>query len=84
MSFSIMSQNKPKTWSMVKRTPVAAISWCQCRARMAGFWSSATARREVRMFFTLLSSPVKASHALTYHTQSQKSIQGHVTQTKKL
>lgn len=54
---------------MVKRTPVAAISWCQCRARMAGFWSSATARRETRRFFTLLSKPVKASHALTYHRQ---------------
>lgn len=58
-------QNKVQTWSMVKRTPVAAMSWCQCRLRMAGFWSSATARRETRRFFTLPSRPVKASHART-------------------
>lgn len=57
--------NKMLTWSMVKWTPVAAISWCQCRALIAGFWSSATARKEMRRFFTLLSKPVKASHALT-------------------
>lgn len=61
---------------MVKRTPVAAINWCQCLDRMAGFWSSATARREVRRFLTLLSNPVKASHALTCHTQ------GHIFRTE--
>lgn len=43
---------------------------------MAGFWSSATARREVRRFLTLLSNPVKASHALTCHTQ------GHMFRTE--
>lgn len=43
---------------------------------MAGFWSSATARREVRRFLTLLSNPVKASHALTCHTQ------GHIFRTE--
>lgn len=59
-------KNKMKTWSMVMQTPAAAISWCQCLSRMAGFWSSVTALREVRRFFILLSIPVKASHALTY------------------
>lgn len=62
------------TWSMVKRTPVADISCCQCRGRMAGFWSSATARREMRRFFTLLSKPVKASHALTCQPDTKQKI----------
>ena len=44
-------------------TCVACISCSQCRSRMAGFCSSPTALSEVTMFFTVESSPVKASHA---------------------
>lgn len=55
--------------------PVAAISWCQCRSRMAGFWSSVMARRDMRRFFTLLSKPVKASHVLTWQGK-EESVQG--------
>jgi len=43
-------------------TPVAFINWCQWRSRMDGFWSSATTRNEVNMFFTCVSSPQKTSH----------------------
>lgn len=43
---------------------VACISSCQCRSLMAGFCSSFTARRDVIMFFMLLSSPVNASQLL--------------------
>ena len=45
-------------------TLVACMSCCQWRSRMAGFWSSPTACRDVTMFFTMESRPVKASQAL--------------------
>lgn len=65
-------RKKAETLSIVKQTPVAAISWCQCRSRMAGFWSSVTARSDVRRFFTLLSKPVKASHSLTWQEKQAR------------
>ena len=55
---------QPHTLSGAARaggTWVACISCCQWRSRMAGFCSSLTARRDVIMFFTVLSSPTKAS-----------------------
>ena len=49
-------------WSCI--TCVACMSCSQCLSLMAWFCSSPTARRDVTMFLTLDSSPLKASHAL--------------------
>ena len=49
--------------SQIYCTLVAAISCCQCLSRMAGFWSSDTARSEVNMFLTVFSTPVYVSQA---------------------
>lgn len=45
-------------------TFVLFINWSQCLSRMAGFWSSPTALREVRVFLTVASNPMYVSQVL--------------------
>ncbi len=56
------SKSARVVWSFISNfTFVACINWAQCLSRMAGFCNSATALKEVIMFFTWLSSPIYRS-----------------------